>query len=278
MFNIRSSVIIAGIAFIFSFFIGFISRSTLPMLVIRPLVFAAVFFIISVFIKILVDRFLPELLEDSAPLNNSFQLGSKINIIDETPENFQASEPAASSGRTEYASQGQSVLGARPDDGEEELGDISDLSSINTSSDRRSKGMDQNNDDDYNGKVDFNAFPEPALDKFFVQDEPTQASPAVSENLPSLDSFLPKDGSQKKKPDKGVRGVQKVEETLPDLDSMSGAFIPVSLDVDPDEESYSTPDRHAQIPSAKAPEWTEDFTGRDMAQGIQTILKKDKES
>jgi hypothetical protein len=65
---------------------------------------------------------------------------------------------------------------------------------------------------------------------------------------------------------------------LPDLDSMAGAFRPASADGESDttEYSVSTPSRKPSS-GGKGAEWSGDFNAKDMAKGLQTVLKKDKE-
>jgi len=136
MFDLRRSGIIAAAAFFLSFLIGLISKSSMPFLLIKPLIFAAVFFFISSFIGIIVSKFLPELLEEES----DFSPGSKINIM-ESDSGVSQSTP------------GQIFSGALPDSSEDGLGNISDLASKASSSAQTregiSPGMDQNAEDDY---------------------------------------------------------------------------------------------------------------------------------
>jgi hypothetical protein len=99
------------VAFVLSFLIGLLSRTILPALIIRPLVFAVLFFIIANLINMLVHRYLPELLErDAGPKEDIIMPGSQIDIMEDTPV-----VPGS--------------IYARPDDSEETMGDISALAS-----------------------------------------------------------------------------------------------------------------------------------------------------
>jgi hypothetical protein len=65
-------------------------------------------------------------------------------------------------------------------------------------------------------------------------------------------------------------------DALPDLDSMSTAFLPSSDDEDDEEEDEpavrSAPSRNTATRSQFS---SEDFNTKDMAQAIQTILKRE---
>ena len=116
MFDLRKSGIIAAAAFFLSFLIGLVSGSSMPLLLLKPLIFAVLFFIVAVFVGMLVSRFLPELLEE----NSDFTPGSRIDIM----EGDSAEAPGAS-----RAAAGQVFVGAMPDSSEDGLWNISDLAS-----------------------------------------------------------------------------------------------------------------------------------------------------
>jgi len=67
------------------------------------------------------------------------------------------------------------------------------------------------------------------------------------------------------------------EESLPDLDSMAGAFKSSSQDEDPDTVEYSVSTPAKKQSSNKAQAWTGDFNPKDMAAGLRTVLNKEKE-
>jgi hypothetical protein len=66
------------------------------------------------------------------------------------------------------------------------------------------------------------------------------------------------------------------DDTLPDLDSMAGVFTGSSAEEEPGTASYSEPDRVRK--SANRDQSLEgDFSPKELAEGIRTVLKKDKE-
>jgi hypothetical protein len=138
VFNFKLGGIVAGIAFILSLLIGLLSRTILPTLIIRPLIFAALFFIIANLIYMLINRYLPELLEhDAGPKEEIIMPGSQIDIMEDNP-----TVPGS--------------IYARPDDSEESMGDISSL--VNSPAGSRARestptlnfeGIDQSSQNEY---------------------------------------------------------------------------------------------------------------------------------
>ena len=255
MINLRTSGIIAGVAFILSLLIGMISNASMPMLVLRPVIFAVLFFIISAFARFLVNHFLPELLEDGG-LDDTPLPGSRINITEGdtsefTPGNIQpfAKPP---------------VMGAQADDSENGLGNISELmmrGPMSQASDGRVQAgsspletLDQDAQDGYNTGGEAEEFSGP--------ESPSSLGPLSLEGT-------------------GVRtvGIPDSVDVLPDLDSMAGAFLPSSGEgvSDTTEYSVSTPSPKPSSGGKKAPAWAGDFNAKDMAAGLRTILSKEKE-
>ena len=142
MFNLRLNIIIATVFFLLSFIIGLAIRSSFPMLLIRPLFFAVIAFILSMLITLLVNNFLPELLDEPETLSDPTDmnmLGSNINISEDT-----ATVPEG--------------LYARPDDSDDNIGNISDITSAVSGStvlSPLSVGMDQNEQNGYNEEKEF---------------------------------------------------------------------------------------------------------------------------
>ena len=275
MFNLKYSAIFAITAFILSLLIGLISRASMPMLIIRPLVFAAVFFAVSAGVKILLDRFLPELTEGGDQNDGVLQLGSRINIMDDGVQAYPG-------GDFNPAAQGQTFAGARPDESDEGLEDISELTVKNTfhrSTDEDvfpPSGMDQKPEDGYTREESVGDFAEPAMGKLLGQDVSFEAPPERS--FSSSQSTRPPEKSQAKAASSRKTEIYNSEEVLPDLDSMAGAFMSASSNEEPQREEYSVSDGPLKRPSSKkAPDWAAEFNPKDMAKGLQTVLKKDKE-
>ena len=242
MFNLKISGIAAGTAFIFSVIIGMISRSSFPVLILRALAFSALFFVISGFIRVLVSRFLPELLEEGGMDDTVPRPGSRINIT-EGNDYYQGISPEVSQ---EYPK--PSVIGAQPDDSEDGLGNISDLlgrSGLNLV-DNPGTGMDQNGPDGYTDNGELGA--------------PSAAYPGKGQA----------DGDDV--------NIPASVDVLPDLESMAGAFSPATGYGDSETTEYSV-SAPAKKPSLKdkAPEWSGDFNAKELAAGLRTILNKEKE-
>jgi hypothetical protein len=239
--NFKISGIFAVTAFILSFLLSLLHGNPMPLLLFRPLIFALVFFIIPVVIKILASRFLPELLEDDSA---DFP-GSKIDII----EGDVSADPREDAGGPQAAeTPDSSFLGAQADESGDELGNISDL--LPNSQAEARTGMDQDGQDEYN---------EGGL---------SQVGGNVPGNVPSdmLGSL----------PFANNGDLLGSVEMLPDLESMAGAFTRSSQDEDSDTAEYSATQKNSPR-SKKTPEWTGDFKAKDIAKGIQTVLSKEKE-
>ncbi|GAB6391451.1 MAG: hypothetical protein MdMp014T_0824 [Treponematales bacterium] len=86
--NFKASGAAAGAGFVFSLLTGIFSGAAFPGLLLKALVFAALFFGLASVVQFLVRRFLPELVEDAAeaapPQENA--PGSNLNIMEEAEE------------------------------------------------------------------------------------------------------------------------------------------------------------------------------------------------
>ena len=279
MFDLRLSGIFGVTAFILSFVIGLVSRLTLPMLIIRPLIFAVIFFALSAFVKILISRFLPELLEDSTD-EDGLTPGSRINILEDDGPSLTSAAPE---GLTNLAS-AQVTVGAKPDDSDDGLGDISDLSRRNIFSQPDEGnisamgsilgGIDQNAKERYNDNGGSSDPIVPDFSKMF--------SPEPSSIEPPPAAGKAKAAAAGKAPNVAIKTVESAfnsDEALPDLDSMAEAFTSDSSDEEQEASEPSAPSspRRAASSSKKAPEWTEDYDPKDIAMGLRTVLSKDKE-
>jgi len=257
VFSLSKSGIFAGAAFLLSFLLGLISGTHLPMLLVRPVIFAVLFFIISGLVSFLVNRFLPELLEKTGvdEGKSSFFPGSRINITEGDNQgdalSFMQENSPASSGRV--------PLGAQPDNTDNGMGDISSLLLKNAASqvpdEGAPQGLDQEAQDGYNKSEDVELFP-------------------GAEPLPSEETV-----SRSQAPFASNGGGSDSADILPDLDSMAGAFLPASSGEESDttEYSVSAPSQKPLSKAAKTPAWTGDFNAKDLAAGLRTILNKEKE-
>ncbi|AEF82254.1 hypothetical protein [Leadbettera azotonutricia] len=238
MFDVKAGAIAAGAAFFISLLVGVFSHAAFPAILLRPLLFAVLFFIISALINMLVSRFLPELLDSHDSGEDLDYPGSRVDIS-EAGFPGQASVPSAPAIPSNYA---------QPDDSEDNLGNITDLAKNLPAAPRQRNnaslefpGLDQEAQNSYNDNGISEAF----------------RGPGASEL-----------GS--------ASGTGDPVDALPDLDSLAGAFLPQSGEDGGETVDYSTPSP-AKKPSAssKGQKMEGDFNPKDLAAGIRTILKKE---
>jgi hypothetical protein len=230
MFDLRASGIAAGIAFVVSFLVGLLSRAAFPVLLVRALGFAVLFFIISGLVYLLISRFLPELLDERG-LKEEMDLnvpGSRINISEGGPQGPVPAVPG--------------MVFAQADDSEEGLGNISALAAApqeDGTAPGYVPGLDQGSQSGYTEKSGL---------ELFAEGDDAPAAEAVS------------------------------MDTLPDLDSLAGAFLPSSENDEGDTTEYSiSAPAKKPLAGSKGRKMEGDFNPKDLAAGIRTILKKEGE-
>lgn len=133
MFNLRKSIIAGVVVFILSLLIGLFSGASFLMMLLRAFIFGALFFGLANFITLMVNRFLPELLDAGGPAPEISLPGSKIDLSEDSP-----------------AVPGN--LYARPDESENNLDSISDIGNAEAPTGQvlAPAGLDQNTQNDYN--------------------------------------------------------------------------------------------------------------------------------
>jgi hypothetical protein len=221
--NFKISGIAAGIAFVLSLAIGLLRGAGIFALV-RAVIFAAVFFLLSGGGYWLILRFLPELLEGSENDEEKQQSGALVDISLEDDSGDEL--PRADVG--EYTSEG----------GEGASG---------VSAPENLSGLDQKDNIEYTH--------EGSMDK----------NPSTSTSETGL--VLPVDSSG-------------LADELPDLESLSGAFLSGGKRRDDGELSEFTISPGSSAEKKKAEINTSDvldgdFSSHDMASAIQTILKRE---
>jgi hypothetical protein len=204
----------------------------MPMLLLRPVLFAALFFIIVNAVQILISRFLPELLEDNNDVSSVLP-GSRVNITEGDTSGFNIAQGSGGTPRDGEMPPDESdtsmvegdsgaaipkpaFLGAQADDSEEGLGDISDLisnASYQAGGARIGQmGIDQNTQDGYNDKKETNSFP---------------GLNSGGSSVSGMSSMPPPKAAGVSRTTAGGAETDDVfgsAEILPDLDSMAGAF------------------------------------------------------
>ena len=276
MFNLKAGGFAAVLAFVLSFLIGLVSRASMPTLILRPLIFAVVFFAIAGLVRFLAGRFLPELLHGGAGEETPLfpGPGSRIDITE--GDDF----PAASGG-------GQVFMGAQPDDSEEGLGNITGLLSkspappVPAEVDRGSAGMDQNSQNGYNKGGIMEELS--AIEQFpswepLPLDDTAASGETVARSNGASSAGEPQETAAPKTALAGAVENSGSMDFLPDLESMAGAFMPVSAEEEQDTTDYSISAPPPKLSrSKKAAAWPEDFNAKDMASGLRTVLNKEKE-
>ena len=225
----------------------------MPMLIIRPVLFAVLFFILSVAIQFLVSQFLPELLEEGVPDESAAPFpGSRINITE-------GDSPLSAQGFTPNLSM-PSFMSDESSEGS--IGDISNLLEKNatvrvSAGEGVPAGIDQNGQEGYNQTGEVEDLLEPDVNpEDFKGSNASSGQAAVPSAAPNADSV----------------------DFLPDLESMAGAFMPAAGNAESDtiEYSVSTPSPRSKS-GGKAPAWSGDFNAKELAAGLRTVLNKEKE-
>ena len=289
VFNVKLSGISAVAAFVLSLLIGLVSRSSMPVLIIRPLIFAPVFFILAGVVSYLVNHFLPELFSGSGDndatainLNAGMDsagadpaIGSRINITE-------GDSPFMPSYASSAHAAGNPSAGAQPDDSEENLGTISDLFAKKDNpeqTDSSGMGMDQNAQDHYNSGEGAKEESPPA-DQFvpweqFAPREPDSAASVMTDAAQAGSAAAsPKTGTGASKA-AAISGASLAADFFPDLDAMAGAFAQTEGGTSDEQPGFTAAPK--PLRKNKAQSWSEDFNAKEMAMGLRTALNKEKE-
>jgi hypothetical protein len=254
MINFKITGFAAGAAFILSFLVGLLSGGNVIVVLVRALIFAVIFFVLSGGIHLLITRFLPELLEETRdePGFEEALTGSKINIMEagiETPV-FGEAEPAEVSGLVE-------------DIGDGELGNIADLTG-GASKDAETAGMDQGGQGGYTerGMADnlFSELSSPGLSSDEAEKERTKEPLPLRAQDAGMGSF-------------GASGSSDAVDTLPDLEAMAGSFSTPGEEDEGDTDFSPPPPKPS--PHGKAQSLKGDFNPKDIAEAIRTKLKRE---
>jgi len=275
----KISGVAAVLAFILSLLIGLISRAAMPMLIIRPLIFAVLFFLISGLVSLLVNHFLPELQEDGGRNDEiKFSPGAHLNISEDDL-------PGSDHSVNNYAGKAAPVRAAQPDDSEDNLGNITELVRKrlfpHAETGNVPTGMDQNGSDGYTKLEE--------SEDYSGQEQSSPGKSLSESDLPfagdsddvSSGSGVSAAASRERKEAKTAGTAEKLPDSmdfLPDLDSMAGAFLSADGEEESDTTEFSVSTPPLKPSSAnKAPSWAGDFNAKDMAAGLRTVINKDKE-
>ena len=287
MSNIRWGIIAAVFALLISVALGIVSNVRFFYILIRALIFAVVFFGLGFGLRFLLNNFFPELLyssEDSITQDNFNQSGSRINITVDSTGEYAVPELYKTS------------------DDSEEMGNIEDLisgvfrprSAEKTNGKRpfspvmRGSGIDADMEAGYNDIGDLQ-------DVSFPENDTLEDIPVFDKQPVSQPVFSPSFGD-----DSGLGG-------LPDLDMMARAFSsaysnsPAPAPVSNPASASSVSPMTSNPMAASVPAFTSmppvdsyyeseksrykgnvpralegDFNPKSLAEGLRTVLSKDK--
>jgi hypothetical protein len=263
--GIKWGIILGIIAAVVSIMLGVIFGVLLKYIILRAVIFLFVFFALGAGIRIIIDRFFPEILyiDDASDSKISFeQPGSQVNITlggggeYAVPEMFRESRDSQELGNIEDLISGNFKVRTSF---ESNIPNIPNAAS--SSLGQGSEGLDLKMEDDYNiGGDSFSAEPN-GFDSFR---EPETSKPAPAEKP----VFTPVFG-----------GNSDDLETLPDLGSMANVFS-TGFDA---SDATAMPHLGDEADSSqiqynkgnKAQPLKGDFDPQELAQGIRTVLKKD---
>lgn len=239
MFDPKISAIAAGAAFILSFLIGIISGAGFVYILVRALIFAAVFFVLASLAYWLVTQFIPELMNGENPDTERAgdqALGQNVDLSvdDEHDISYRAASGPDAGAETEET---ESIMDNEKNDEDADILDT-EVGDNPAAAGTFSSPLDQNDIEGY-------------TDNDVSESEKTGASPA-----------LPLD-------------VVEDVDALPDLESMSDSFIsPIGEESENDDAKADTVSLYSGTKTSRSSDGS--FDPREMASAIQTILKRDQ--
>ena len=252
MSNFKWGFLAGAVALVLSFMIGLISGVNILHVMLRALIFGVLFFGLGFGIRMFIDSFFPEILSainDDEENDTLASPGSRVNITLDSVKGFAMPEMYRNPEKPdEVGNIGDLVTGA-PEHVSKKAGAAMETSSFGP-------GIDQKQEDDYT----YGVFDIPG-----IQDPISETdSQAVGNNSRVAPVFTPSFGDG----DAGLGG-------LPDLDALAGAFLNNDAGARPPPAEPGGPVRS---PLSNKPEALKgDFNPKELAEGLRTILIKDKE-
>jgi hypothetical protein len=255
MFEPRISAAAAGTAFAFSLLLGLVNGVRFPWLLLRPLIFAVLFFLLSTAIYQVLLRVLPELLEGDGETSDYGDeslgaLGSRINIME-----GEGSDPVPAMVSDE---------GENEDEGA--LGNISDfIGGASNSPAREQPAMGEGNN--YAPPLDH-----PMENRYTGGRAEGRVSPGNGASAPAPASgaaAAPRPASSAARELGGV-------DMLPDLDSLAGAFLTPGEGGEEGTDYSSAGGAKKPSPGGKGQSMAGDFNPKELAAAIRTKLKREE--
>jgi len=260
--NFKWGLVPAVFALFVSVMLGVISGSSMNHIILRALVFAVVFFGFGIGMWFLVSNYFPELLaadSDVTLQDENEKTGSQVNITIDNADEYAVPELYKTA------------------DSSDELGNIEDL--VSGAFKVRSESVDRKQEESYN-RGRYQSVPE-------------------NENIDFQDMFQETDNFDKSFEEKPVFTASFVDDAgglggLPDLDEMAMAFssgggsLPIGQGggskgassgfsgVSSASSDFEETDSFSQNKGNKPVPIKGDFSPKELAEGIRTILSKDK--
>jgi hypothetical protein len=257
LLNIRLSGIAGALAFILSLLLGIISGTRIPVVLLRALIFAAAFAVLSGGIYVLISLYLPDLLthRDNSLGGIQDSPGSNVDIsVDD------ADEEGLSTGYFQDGDEKTTEFGENQGLSDENLDTLS------------GDGLDQNGEDGYTMGGDTRAAGlEPlALDSSSGTSDPdASVSEAPTEELPDFDRMA----SAFEGAADGVPGGAQTGDPLLEISEIGGDG-PVPSTGGPRPSEFNAQFVGGSL-NKKTPDMADDFDINEMASAIQTILKRE---
>ncbi|GHV11007.1 hypothetical protein FACS189491_01500 [Spirochaetia bacterium] len=235
MINLKLSGIIAATGFVLSLLTGVLSGGGFPFSLIRAFICGMIFFGLACGIRVLINRFLPELLlppqaEEDPLFPVEEESGSRVDIfVDDNDDDIPA--------------------GAVTPEENSAGNDLDNISDLMATAGTPAAGMDH---------IEKESYTKGAGELFFGEEAAVDFVPA-SLPLP-LENTIP--------------GDKPGFESLPDLDVMAGAFMSPE-DAGGEDAAPAAFSADGKPPGVKGKSMVGDHNSRELASAIQTILKKD---
>jgi hypothetical protein len=250
MFNFRVAGIAGGAAFVLSFLVGLVSGAGILVVLLRAVIFAVLFFGASCGIHFVVQTFLPELLSSTGE-------ASVGDILDGAP------------GSRVNVTVGEAIQGAFPTGDFDEVDNIDGKKRAPDPGSVSVAGLSGLSDADGGFESAMPTLSAPPLE---TPSQPLPKAAPLPKETPLPGAPLEKSGGAGYTETKGP---PEVADLMPDIDALGEAFLPQAGGAAESEPVYDTPVQTIS-PSSKGSGLKGDFNPKELAQAIQTVLKKDE--
>jgi hypothetical protein len=289
--NFKWGLISAICALLVSILLGIVSEVGVIHIIIRALIFSAVFFGLGFGLRFILDSFFPELLTfNEETVLSEDESDGHVSIAMDSMGEYAVPELFNKRGNSQEMGNIEDLISGvfRPhseDDDFDSSGNQSEYPKLDFSM-SDSKGIDQNDESGYNSLGEIGNIPfeksgseKPAVRPVTSFEKSTDDKRPAEKPAAFQPSFTPSFGND----DSGLGG-------LPDLDMMAMAFssnysdIPAAASASASHSAFSAPAAHpveefepdrSQYKGNKPQTLQGDFNPQSLAEGIRTVLSKD---